>query len=165
MQVTTVGLDLAKHWFQVHGVDANRHVVVRRRARNQAAPVIRCARRAACRLPSRRGSPHSPPLLERHAGSTGPGQGWRRGRNRNGASDRKIVSLASRPFPYTVLHPVYQPKRDGFCVSPPCFARVCPSDTCTSCRLDLAGRRTTARFYRLRLFRSCIFWKNLHFIF
>ena len=23
MQVTTIGLDLAKHWFQVHGVDAN----------------------------------------------------------------------------------------------------------------------------------------------
>jgi len=31
MQVTTIGLDLAKHWFQVHGVDANGHVVVRRR--------------------------------------------------------------------------------------------------------------------------------------
>jgi hypothetical protein len=23
MQITTIGLDLAKHWFQVHGVDAN----------------------------------------------------------------------------------------------------------------------------------------------
>ena len=22
MQITTIGLDLAKHWFQVHGVDA-----------------------------------------------------------------------------------------------------------------------------------------------
>jgi transposase len=31
MQVSTVGLDLAKHWFQVHGVDANGRVVVRRR--------------------------------------------------------------------------------------------------------------------------------------
>ena len=31
MQVTTIGLDLAKHWFQVHGVDANGQVVVRRR--------------------------------------------------------------------------------------------------------------------------------------
>src|SRR5271156_4994248 len=31
MQITTIGLDLAKHWFQVHGVDANGHVVVRRR--------------------------------------------------------------------------------------------------------------------------------------
>ena len=27
MQITTIGLDLAKHWFQVHGVDANGHVV------------------------------------------------------------------------------------------------------------------------------------------
>src|SRR5215813_13759319 len=31
MQITTIGLDLAKHWFQVHGVDANGCVVVRRR--------------------------------------------------------------------------------------------------------------------------------------
>ena len=31
MQITTVALDLAKHWFQVHGVDANGQVVVRRR--------------------------------------------------------------------------------------------------------------------------------------
>ena len=30
MQVTTVGLDLAKHWFQVHGVDAAGKVVVKR---------------------------------------------------------------------------------------------------------------------------------------
>jgi len=30
MQVITIGLDLAKHWFQVHGVDAKGHVVVRR---------------------------------------------------------------------------------------------------------------------------------------
>jgi len=26
MQITTIGLDLAKHWFQVHGVDADGHV-------------------------------------------------------------------------------------------------------------------------------------------
>jgi transposase len=32
MQITTIGLDLAKHWFQVHGVDANGHIVVRKRA-------------------------------------------------------------------------------------------------------------------------------------
>src|SRR5271167_5035612 len=31
MQITTIGLDLAKHWFQVHGVDANGHIVARRR--------------------------------------------------------------------------------------------------------------------------------------
>jgi Transposase len=31
MQITTIGLDLAKHWFQVHGVDADGQVVVRRR--------------------------------------------------------------------------------------------------------------------------------------
>jgi hypothetical protein len=23
MQITTIGLDLAKHWFQVHGVDGD----------------------------------------------------------------------------------------------------------------------------------------------
>ena len=31
MQISTIGLDLAKHWFQVHGVDAYGRVVVRRR--------------------------------------------------------------------------------------------------------------------------------------
>src|SRR5271169_5931233 len=31
MQITTIGLDIAKHWFQVHGVDATGHVVVRKR--------------------------------------------------------------------------------------------------------------------------------------
>ena len=33
MQVTTIGLDMAKHWFQVHGVDADGRVVVRRKLR------------------------------------------------------------------------------------------------------------------------------------
>ena len=33
MQVTTIGLDLAKHWFQVHGVDASGVVAVRRKLR------------------------------------------------------------------------------------------------------------------------------------
>ncbi len=33
MQITTVGLDLAKHWFQVHGVDAAGRPVVKRRLR------------------------------------------------------------------------------------------------------------------------------------
>ena len=31
MKITTIGLDLAKHWFQVHGVDVNGRVVIRRR--------------------------------------------------------------------------------------------------------------------------------------
>jgi transposase len=30
MQVTTIGLDLAKHVFQIHGIDAAEKVVVRR---------------------------------------------------------------------------------------------------------------------------------------
>ena len=33
MQITTIGLDLAKHVFQVHGVDANDAVVEKRRLR------------------------------------------------------------------------------------------------------------------------------------
>ena len=33
MQVTTIGLDLAKHWFQVHGIDALGRTLVRRRLR------------------------------------------------------------------------------------------------------------------------------------
>ena len=33
MQITTIGLDLAKHVFQLHGIDADAHVVLRRRLR------------------------------------------------------------------------------------------------------------------------------------
>ena len=33
MQITTIGVDLAKHSFQVHGVDADGRVVVRTRLR------------------------------------------------------------------------------------------------------------------------------------
>ena len=33
MKISTIGLDLAKLWFQVHGVDAAGHVAVRRRLR------------------------------------------------------------------------------------------------------------------------------------
>ena len=33
MDITTIGLDLAKHWFQVHSVDAAGKVVVKRRLR------------------------------------------------------------------------------------------------------------------------------------
>src|ERR1700761_5555095 len=33
MQITTIGLDLAKNWFQVHGVDADGKAVVRRKLR------------------------------------------------------------------------------------------------------------------------------------
>ena len=33
MQISTIGLDLAKHVFQVHGIDANEKVVVRKQLR------------------------------------------------------------------------------------------------------------------------------------
>ena len=33
MHLTTIGLDLAKHWFQIHGIDAAGRVAVRRRLR------------------------------------------------------------------------------------------------------------------------------------
>lgn len=33
MDTTTIGLDLAKHWFQIHGIDSAGKVVVRRRLR------------------------------------------------------------------------------------------------------------------------------------
>jgi transposase len=33
MHITTIGLDLAKSWFQVHGVDADGKVAVRRKLR------------------------------------------------------------------------------------------------------------------------------------
>ena len=35
MEIATIGLDLAKHWFQVHGVDAEGRTVVRKRLRRR----------------------------------------------------------------------------------------------------------------------------------
>ena len=35
MEVTTIGLDLAKHVFQVHGVDASGSVILKRRLRRR----------------------------------------------------------------------------------------------------------------------------------
>ena len=34
-EITTIGLDIAKHVFQVHGVDARGHVVVRKQLRRE----------------------------------------------------------------------------------------------------------------------------------
>ena len=42
MQVTTMGLDLAKHVFQVHGIDAAEKVAVRRQLRRSQV-VLRSA--------------------------------------------------------------------------------------------------------------------------
>ena len=52
MQITTIGLDLAKHWFQVHGVDAAGKIVIRRRLRR--AEVVEFFRGART-LPRRHG--------------------------------------------------------------------------------------------------------------
>ncbi len=42
MQATTIGLDLAKHWFQVHGVDASGAVAIRRKLRrSEVLPFFR----------------------------------------------------------------------------------------------------------------------------
>jgi transposase len=49
MQVTTIGLDLAKHVFQVHGVDAKGAIVLRKRlGRREVLPFF--AKRPACRI-------------------------------------------------------------------------------------------------------------------
>jgi transposase len=40
MQITTIGLDLAKHGFQVNGIDATGQVVVRRRLRRNGVPIF-----------------------------------------------------------------------------------------------------------------------------
>jgi transposase len=49
IQVTTVGLDLAKHVFQAHGVDAAGAVVIRKRiARTEVLPFF--AKLPRCRI-------------------------------------------------------------------------------------------------------------------
>ena len=37
MQITTIGLDIAKNVFQVHGIDADERIVVRKQLRRRPA--------------------------------------------------------------------------------------------------------------------------------
>jgi transposase len=41
-EVTTIGLDLAKNVFQVHGVDASGETVIRRQLRRRHAYALAC---------------------------------------------------------------------------------------------------------------------------
>ena len=54
MHITTIGLDLAKHWFQIHGVDAAEEVVVKRRLRR--TEVVAFFRKQEPTLPGWHGS-------------------------------------------------------------------------------------------------------------
>jgi transposase len=40
MQITTIGLDIAKNVFQVHGIDASEKVVIRKRLRRSQMPAF-----------------------------------------------------------------------------------------------------------------------------
>jgi transposase len=39
---TTLGLDIAKSVFQVHGIDAEGNVILRRQLKRRSAPIARC---------------------------------------------------------------------------------------------------------------------------
>ena len=61
LAITTVGLDIAKSVFQVHGVDAQGSVVVRRQLRRAVGTLVL---HLAAALPGRhRGVRHLPPLV------------------------------------------------------------------------------------------------------
>ena len=59
MQVTTIGLDIAKNVFQVHGIDAAEKVVVRKQLRRGQVSVLQ----GAAALPYRHRSLRDIPLL------------------------------------------------------------------------------------------------------
>ena len=46
MQITTIGLDIAKNVFQVHAIDAEERVVVRKQLRRGQIDFLRNSRRA-----------------------------------------------------------------------------------------------------------------------
>ena len=60
MQITTIGLDIAKNVFQVHGIDAAEKVVVRKQLRRGQ---VLAFFKALPRLPGRHGSLRDIPLL------------------------------------------------------------------------------------------------------
>ena len=53
MQITTIGLDIAKNVFQVHGIDADEKVVVRKQLRRQPGDGVL---QASAAVPDRYGS-------------------------------------------------------------------------------------------------------------
>ena len=60
MQITTIGLDIAKNVFQVHGIDASEKVFVRKQLRrSQGAGVLQ----SAAAVPYRHGGLRHGPLL------------------------------------------------------------------------------------------------------
>ena len=60
MQITTIGLDIAKNVFQVHGIDAAEKVVVRKQLRrSQVLAVLQ----SAAAVPHRHGGVRHGPLL------------------------------------------------------------------------------------------------------
>ena len=60
MQITTIGLDIAKNVFQVHGIDAAEKVVVRKRLRRRQ--VLEFFQSVAA-VPDRHGGLRHGPLL------------------------------------------------------------------------------------------------------
>jgi len=70
-QIRVIGLDIAKSVFQVHGVDGEGEVVVRRRLkRSRVVPFF--ASIEPCRIPSRRRTLHSGAQLRRSNGKHRP---------------------------------------------------------------------------------------------
>ena len=59
MQITTIGLDIAKNVFQVHGIDAAEKVIVRKQPARPNAGVLQ----GAAALPCGHGSLRDVPLL------------------------------------------------------------------------------------------------------
>jgi hypothetical protein len=57
MQITTIGLDIAKNVFQVHGIDADERVVVRKQLRRPGAGVLQSASAVSGRVGSVRHGP------------------------------------------------------------------------------------------------------------
>jgi transposase len=60
MQITTIGLDIAKNVFQVHGIDASEKVVVRKQLRRSQ---VLAFFKALPPLPCRHGGLRHGPLL------------------------------------------------------------------------------------------------------
>jgi transposase len=64
MQVTTIGLDIAKNVFQVHGVDAAERVVIRKQLRRSHVLAFFKALRRARARPRSRASASLPAVAE-----------------------------------------------------------------------------------------------------
>ena len=106
MQITTIGLDIAKNVFQVHGIDAAEKVVVRKRLRRSQVIDANSRKISPAGLTVRGScSPNAGPVCQGYADCIGSGIDGGRTPGRNEEGLREPGEGGKRPDPWPRSRP------------------------------------------------------------